>query len=242
MQLEPPERTREAASTCLEESIASHLEELGRLADTLDGGETQGAGEAPVLAATSGGRGGFDALVERMSKDSEVLLDNYFKLEDPAFVVALATERWVRVLLPSRPTEGNGRAAERVAGRTELIGVIDRLDQTASGEVVVTDYKTGRAPQKNYERDAFFGLRFYSAILSELGHSEEVPRRLRLLYLQDAQVLEDEVTQLGISSTLQLIGAIAEAIERAHRNDDWRPNPGPLCNHCHFKPICPAHN
>ena len=35
--------------------------------------------------------------------------------------------------------------------------------------------------------------------------------------------------------------AIYAAVERACRDDDFRPNPGRLCEWCAFRPYCPAH-
>ncbi|MEZ5298067.1 MAG: PD-(D/E)XK nuclease family protein [Ilumatobacteraceae bacterium] len=43
---------------------------------------------------------------------------------------------------------------EAPVGDLTLQGIIDRLELDADGELVVTDYKTGRAPSPNWERRA----------------------------------------------------------------------------------------
>src|ERR1700736_3067101 len=68
--------------------------------------------------------------------DAEHLVRNYFDLEDPNDVTVMGTE-----LLLSAPL-----------GTLTLRGIIDRLDLDPSGELVVTDYKTGRAPGATYEQ------------------------------------------------------------------------------------------
>ncbi len=41
---------------------------------------------------------------------------------------------------------------------------IDRLELDDAGELVVTDYKTGRAPPPNYEQRRLDGVQFYSLL------------------------------------------------------------------------------
>jgi putative RecB family exonuclease len=36
------------------------------------------------------------------------------------------------------------------------------------------------------------------------------------------------------------VGAIWQAVHRACEREDFRPNPGPLCEWCSFKEFCPA--
>ncbi len=247
LRLPSDERTRPRASECLNEALVHHSKDIEALvealrsdpgpADPSDPGEPESSmGESLPPAETVA------ETAERLRSACEILLDNYFKIEDPKSVRAIATEKRVRApLLSSANGDAQSLSEASESGRAELIGVIDRIDRSEPGELVLTDYKTGASPAKNYEREAFFGLRFYSVIVSKSKTHEEQPSRLRLLYLQDAQVLEEKVTPPVIDSTHKLIAAIAEAIERAHLNDDWRANPGRLCDYCYFKPICPAH-
>ena len=73
--------------------------------------------------------------------DARTLVANYFLLEDPDAVRDVGVEL--------------GLEAD-VAGM-RLRGIIDRLDLTETGDLVVIDYKTGRAPSARFERGRAVG-------------------------------------------------------------------------------------
>ena len=62
-----------------------------------------------------------------------------------------------------------------------LRGIIDRLELDADGELVVTDYKTGRAPGLKYEQRRLAGVHFYSFLCEEVLGVR--PSAIRLMYL-----------------------------------------------------------
>jgi len=64
--------------------------------------------------------------------DAGTLVDNYFRLEDPNEARAVGIELGV----------------ETVVDGMRLRGIIDRLDVTPDGDLIVVDYKTGRAPSE----------------------------------------------------------------------------------------------
>ena len=67
------------------------------------------------------------------------------------------------------------------AGALELRGVIDRLDLTDDGELVVVDYKTGRPPSPSWEQRSLSGVQFYAFLCEQvLGRR---PAAVRLMYL-----------------------------------------------------------
>ncbi len=238
--LEPESRTRQAAADCLREALEIHRRdaEALRTESTRAVPSQEGASSArPPDAGTES----LEDLLERLEAQAAALIDNYFALEDPTRVSIVGTERWVRapLQLDYRDTVRGAPIDHRVT--VELVGVIDRLEHLGGGGLVMTDYKTGTAPRPGYERDAFFGMRFYTAILKASAPADPQPEKLRLIYLQDRQVLEEIPADSTVESTKNLIAAIAHAIIRAHLSDDWRPNPGPLCDFCHFRTICPAH-
>ncbi|MER3521922.1 MAG: recombinase RecB, partial [Acidimicrobiia bacterium] len=227
------ERTREAASKSLLDSLDYHRGDIKELSQSLGKEAISEEGSNFPNLRTSCPPSSTNELTERIRSAGEKLLDNYFKLEDPASVEPLATEKWVSAVLflSTGDEDVNG------ASQTELVGVIDRLERSPSGRLLITDYKTGSAPPKNYERDAFFGLRFYSLILAKLGKLTDQPPRIRLFYLQDAEVIEEDVTDATIAFTSKLITAVADAIKKALDTGDWRPNPGPLCDYCSFRRV-----
>ncbi len=238
--LEPESRTRKAAADCLRQALDIHRRDANALlaesAKAIPSSEKTTPGQPPDAEAES-----LEALLARLEAQAAALIDNYFALEDPRRVSIVDTERWVRapLELDYRDTKDAIPSDHRVT--VELVGVIDRLEHLEGGELVMTDYKTGTAPRPGYERDAFFGMRFYTAILKASAPADLQPEKLRLIYLQDGQVLEEIPADSTVESTTNLIAAIAQAIIRAHLFDDWRPNPGRLCDFCHFRTICPAH-
>ena len=67
-------------------------------------------------------------------------------MEDPTPVREIGLELWM--------------TAE--VGDLTLRGIIDRLELDEDGGLVVTDYKTGRAPSGNYEQKSLAGVHFYA--------------------------------------------------------------------------------
>ncbi len=64
--------------------------------------------------------------------DAAVMVDRYFQLEDPTAFDPIGIE----LMLSAK------------VGDLLLRGIIDRLDLDADGELIVTDYKTGRVPSE----------------------------------------------------------------------------------------------
>ncbi|MGN6333502.1 MAG: RecB family exonuclease [Motilibacteraceae bacterium] len=151
------------------------------------------------------------------------LLDRYFQLEDPRRLEPAHRELYVETTLE----EG-----------LLLRGYVDRLDVAPTGELRVVDYKTGRAPREAFEAKALFQMRFYALVLWRT-HGR-VPRLLQLLYLGSGEVLRYAPDEDDLRATERKLLALWEAISRAARTGDWRPNPGRLCAWCDHQPLCPA--
>jgi putative RecB family exonuclease len=151
------------------------------------------------------------------------LVQNYFTLEDPNEVTPVGVE----LLLEAR------------VGNLRLRGIIDRLDLTADGELVVVDYKTGRAPSPAYEQSKLIGVHIYALLCQEvLGRR---PAEVRLLHLKEPLAISTTPTEQSLRGQRQRAVAVWTAIERACRDEDFRPHPSPLCNYCRFREFCPAY-
>ncbi|MBK1782932.1 RecB family exonuclease [Prauserella cavernicola] len=151
------------------------------------------------------------------------LVDGYFGLEDPDRLEPEACELHVETELDSGVL---------------LRGYIDRLDVAPTGEIRVVDYKTGAAPRQIGEAKAMFQMKFYAVVLWRLRGV--VPRQLKLMYLSDKQALAytpDEAELVRFERTLE---AIWQAILRAGKTGDFRPNPGKLCGWCSHQAVCPS--
>lgn len=164
-----------------------------------------------------------DVATAAMVEDAGVLVDRYFALEDPDQVRTVGTEITL----------------EAQVGAVRLRGIIDRLDVDADGGLVVVDYKTGRVPSQHAEQARLAGVQFYALLCQQVLGVR--PTRVRLLYLRAPLSIEAVPTEQGISGVARRTAAVWQAIERACMSEDFRPRPSPLCNWCHFRPLCPAH-
>jgi len=154
--------------------------------------------------------------------DAAGLVGNYFELEYPNEVRTIGLE----VTLEAR------------LGSARLRGIIDRLDIGPDGELVVVDYKTGRAPGAAYEQQKLGGVHFYAYLCEQmLGRR---PARVQLLHLREPLVIESIPTEQSIRGLAVRAKAVWTAVERACQFDDFRPKPGRLCDYCAFKAYCPA--
>jgi putative RecB family exonuclease len=194
------------------------------------GGRSRGAAEAKLSRAVDELLGDPEyaalelsgAVRDEFVADASVLLDNYFTLEDPDSVRVLGTE--LRV------------SARR--GNLHLRGIIDRLELDDDGELVVTDYKTGRAPSVNYEQGKLGGVHFYAFLCEEvLGRR---PARVQLLHLREPMQISTVPTEQSARGLQIQTMAVWAAVERACEQEDFRPKPGRLCSYCSFRAYCPA--
>jgi putative RecB family exonuclease len=154
--------------------------------------------------------------------DAERLVCNYFDLEDPSGVQVLGTELRLSVDV----------------GTLRLSGIIDRLDLDADGCLVVTDYKTGRAPSVQREQARLGGVHFYAFLCEQVFGQR--PVRVQLLHLREPMAISTAPSDQSIRGLRQQIIAVWSAVEQACAREDFRPKPGWLCNHCAFHEYCPA--
>lgn len=159
---------------------------------------------------------------DAFARECRKLTDRYLDMEDPTAVRAIGLEL---------------RMAANV-GSLELRGIIDRLELDDDGELVVTDYKTGRAPSGNYEQKSLAGVHFYSFLCEAvLGRR---PARIRLMYLSSGETIETTPSAQSVRFIETRTGAVWKAVERACTNGDFRPNTSRLCDWCSFQQWCPA--
>lgn len=154
--------------------------------------------------------------------ESLEVLANYFTLEDPARV---------------HPVDRELDMLETLGDMT-IRGILDRIDEDPDGELVITDYKTGKAPPERYALPAFFALKIYALLIrTRLGRT---PKTLRLLYLGNATMYSVPVDDQQLDAMRRQLQALWRAIERALKNGVFPPKVGPLCNWCSFQDRCPA--
>jgi putative RecB family exonuclease len=155
-------------------------------------------------------------------REASVLVDKYFRLEDPTTITPIGLELKLEV---------------EVGGVT-LRGIIDRLELDAEGELVVTDYKSGRAPGERQEQQRLSGVAFYSLLCERLFGRR--PAKVQLLYLADPLAIISVPTDRSTRGVERKLAAVWAAVERACEREDFRPNPSRLCDWCAFKAYCPS--
>jgi putative RecB family exonuclease len=150
------------------------------------------------------------------------LVHAYLRMEDPRTVRDIGIE--LRLEAP--------------AGDLTLRGIIDRLELDENGDLVVTDYKTGRAPSAHYEQSRLSGVHFYSFLCEALFGRR--PATIRLMYLKTGEIIEAKPSAQSVRFVTTRTTAVLKAVEKACTSGTFQPKTGALCNSCAFKQWCPA--
>ncbi len=154
--------------------------------------------------------------------ESLELLANYFAVEDPRAI---------------DPVERELDMLEDLEGIT-IRGILDRIDREEDGRLVITDYKSGKAPPEQYSLPAFFALKIYALLIRQIMN--ETPKELRLLYLNGPTLYRLEIDDRQLDAMDSQLRALWAAIERAMSTGKFPTRPGKLCSWCSFQEICPA--
>jgi putative RecB family exonuclease len=186
--------------------------------------------EAARLEAVA--RGELHALFKSSGEEAEWaagcrrVIANYFDLEDPARLEPVGRELRLEAVLPGT--------------HVTVTGILDRVDRRDNGTFLVSDYKTGSPPALQYANKSFFGLVIYAWLFQQ--SFGVIPARLRLLYLDAPEVYRLDPDERKVQAMAGQLAALWRGVETAHRRDDWRTRPGPLCDYCSFRDCCPAWN
>jgi len=154
--------------------------------------------------------------------ESLELLANYFSIEDPTSFDPL--DRELDML-------------EELEGIT-IRGILDRMEETPDGRLVITDYKTGKAPPERYALPAFFALKIYALLIRRrLGRT---PDEIQLIYLNGPTVYRIPVNDAQLDAMDRQLRALWSAIDKAIAQERFPPRVSRLCDWCSFQSICPA--
>ncbi len=175
----------------------------------------------------------FDSVDEERAwgVDSMNMLATYFSIEDPTSFDPEALEMDLLVDVDHMKIRG-------ILDRMEEVSEIgpDGVERTA---LVITDYKTGKAPGERYANKAFFALKIY-ALLIRVSRGV-TPTRVRLLYLNGPTEYTMDINDAQLDAMQKQLSALWGAINAAIATDTWPAKTSALCNWCDFKDtICPA--
>ena len=157
--------------------------------------------------------------------DGLKLLNNYMSIEDPKSFDPLERERWVRGTIED----------------LNLRGILDRMDRNQNGELIIVDYKSGKAPAEKYKEPRFFALKLYALLIrDELGIT---PTELKLIYLKNSTIHTLKVDNKMLDEVKIEILDIWSDIKLAFEENNFPATKNALCkNWCYYKPICPVFN
>jgi putative RecB family exonuclease len=209
-----PQRTLARASSLLEPEWQRLLEERPELIDLF--AEVDSPADASAEPLT-----GADAVTAWLAS-ARVLLETYFRLEDPTRIEPHQRE----LLVEAELSDG-----------VRLRGFVDRVDVAPSGATRIVDYKTGNSPSELFEAKALFQLKFYALVMWRV--SGTIPALLQLMYLGDGQILRYAPDEADLLATERKVRALWAAIERALAKRDFPPHRSRLCDWCAHQSVCP---
>ena len=147
-------------------------------------------------------------------------IEGLWMVEDPALVQVKATERMI----------------DTQVGDVPFRGVVDRLDYGHDGHgLVITDYKSGRAPTARYADSRLAQVLLYSAAIE--ASDGERPSMARLVYLGQ-RVIDVVATDDVIRPVVEQLHSTWSAINLERETDEYTPKPGPLCAWCPYAARC----
>ena len=118
-------------------------------------------------------------------------------------------------------------------GDIKVVGRIDRIDETATGGVVITDYKTGKA-QSQEDSDESLQLSIYAlAAREKWGYRAD---HLVLYNLEGNSPVVTRRSDFQLSEARNRVMQVAENIAAGN----FDPKPGFYCRFCAYRNLCPA--
>lgn len=166
---------------------------------------------------------GFDETEERRFRWlAWTAIEGLWKIEDPTQVVVVANEQKVDTHL----------------GDVPFRGIVDRLERSGDSPdapLVVSDYKSGKAPSQRFAGGRLEQVLLYAAAIE--ASTGERPTSARLLYLGQT-IIEAQVTEESIGHAVGALGETWVTLNRAVETQTFEASPGPLCGWCPYAGEC----
>lgn len=159
---------------------------------------------------------------QTFARDLSKYIRNYFAMENPAEITS----------------EGIEIQMDADMGGYILRGILDRLDRSADGNLIIVDYKTGKVPTDAYKSSAILPAKIYAYLCEKyLG---ERPTQIRLLYVQFGKTLVIDITDEDVLYAERRVREAWAKIEGWYNAGYFPPIANNLCDKwCSFKNICP---
>ncbi len=118
-------------------------------------------------------------------------------------------------------------------------GRYDLISRDADGRLMLWDWKSGRMPKPEYHEDYLnqkVQLGMYAIWMRY--HFDTPAVEGAAVFLRDRPQCLSETFTPDIER--MVLDYLDEKRQRLNRLDEWPPSPGPLCDWCGWKPVCPA--
>ncbi|MEK7596298.1 MAG: PD-(D/E)XK nuclease family protein [Patescibacteria group bacterium] len=121
-----------------------------------------------------------------------------------------------------------------------LTGIIDRIDKPDEDTYEIIDYKTARRMPSQEALDQNLQMSIYHlGLIRRWPHLENRKIKLSLYFLKHGEKISTIRDEQSLQETKRSVLSLIKEIEKRNENKDFPPTPGPLCDWCGYKPICP---
>ena len=114
------------------------------------------------------------------------------------------------------------------------------MDSDKDGNLIILDYKSGKAPSAKYKEPRFFALKIYALLIEQ--ETGKIPAELKLIYLKNSTVHTLKVTPEMLLEVRHEVLEIWNDIKVSFENENFPAIKNTLCDWCYYKPICPVYN
>ncbi|MEK7646920.1 MAG: PD-(D/E)XK nuclease family protein [Patescibacteria group bacterium] len=121
-----------------------------------------------------------------------------------------------------------------------LAGIIDRIDQTDDHTYEIIDYKTARKmPSQNILDHNLQMSIYHLGLIRRWPHLEAKNIKLSLYFLKHNEKISTERDTDSLEKTRASVISTINEIEERIKSGDFPAMPGPLCDWCGYKEMCP---
>lgn len=128
---------------------------------------------------------------------------------------------------------------EAPVGDHIIAGNIDRIDKAEDSSFEIIDYKTSRRLPSQEAVDGDLQLAIYQMGFLKRWPQIDSPIKLSLYFLQHGIKLSSRRKPEDVEETKEKILLYIGQIEKAIKENDFKPLPGPLCDWCEHQKLCP---
>ena len=115
-------------------------------------------------------------------------------------------------------------------------GFVDRLSLAPDGAIEIHDYKTAKNLPNQEHADEDWQLALYElAIRREWPDTKDV--RLKWHYVRHGKTL---TSIRDVTARERLLNEVTATISAIKHDHEFAPNPGPLCDWCEYRDLCPV--